>query len=139
VISQNHGFQVIRRLQMLRAGREFGNEFRAREGDGGGDGALAGGRLAGDYLALDLGKVAEGLGATVFDVSTPEEARDALGRARDADGPVVIVAETVPHADLPGAGVWWDVAPAEVSGDEVVRKLRAEYDADRERLQRYYG
>jgi 3D-(3,5/4)-trihydroxycyclohexane-1,2-dione acylhydrolase (decyclizing) len=139
VISQNHGFQVIRRLQMLRAGREFGNEFRAREGAASSDGALAGGRLAGDYLALDLGKVAEGLGATVFGVSTPEEARAALMSAREADGPVVIVAETLPHADLPGAGVWWDVAPAEVSGDEVVRKLRAEYEADRERLQRYYG
>jgi hypothetical protein len=34
--------------------------------------------------------------------------------------------------------VWWDGAPAEVSGDEGVRKLRAEYEADRERLQRYY-
>jgi 3D-(3,5/4)-trihydroxycyclohexane-1,2-dione acylhydrolase (decyclizing) len=139
VISENHGFQVIRRLQMLRAGREFGNEFRARDGDGSADGALAGGRLAGDYVALDLAKVAEGLGATAFRVATPDEARDALGRAREAEGPVVIVAETVPHTDLPGAGVWWDVAPSEVSGDEVVRKLRAEYEADRERLQRWYG
>ncbi|MBX5469206.1 MAG: 3D-(3,5/4)-trihydroxycyclohexane-1,2-dione acylhydrolase (decyclizing) [Thermoleophilaceae bacterium] len=139
VISENHGFQVIRRLQMLRAGREFGNEFRARRGDASGDGALAGGRLEGDYLSLDLAKVAEGLGATAFRVSTPEETRDALARARELDGPVVIVAETVPHVDLPGSGAWWDVAPSEVSGDELVRKLRAEYEADRERLQRYYG
>ena len=142
VISQNHGFQVIRRLQMLRAGREFGNEFRAREGGAigdNGDGALAGGRLAGDYIPLDLAKVAEGLGATVYRAPTPDEVRAALAAARDASGPVVIVAETLPHVDLPGAGVWWDVAPAEVSDDELVRKLRAEYDADRERLQRYYG
>jgi len=130
VISENHGFQVIRRLQLLRAGREFGNEFRARDGDG---------RLSGDYVQLDLTKVAEGLGATAFHVSTPDEVAAALARAREIDGPVVVVAETLPHVDLPGAGVWWDVAPAEVSEDEVVRKLRAEYEADRDRLQRWHG
>ena len=27
----------------------------------------------------------------------------------------MIVVPVIPHADLPGAGVWWDVAPAEVS------------------------
>ena len=32
VISENHGFQVIRRLQMCTPGREFGNEFRYRAG-----------------------------------------------------------------------------------------------------------
>ena len=30
VIPENHGFQVIHRLQMFRSGREFGNEFRYR-------------------------------------------------------------------------------------------------------------
>jgi 3D-(3,5/4)-trihydroxycyclohexane-1,2-dione acylhydrolase (decyclizing) len=130
VISENHGFQVIRRLQMLRAGHAFGNEFRARDGDG---------RLSGDYIGLDLAKVAEGLGATALRADTPAEVAAALERARATRGPVVIVAETLPHVDMPGAGVWWDVAPAEVSEDEVVRRLRAEYDADRERLQRWYG
>ena len=32
VIPENHGYQVIHRLQMLRSGREFGNEFRYRDG-----------------------------------------------------------------------------------------------------------
>ena len=31
VISENHGYQAIHRLQMLRSGREFGNEFRYRD------------------------------------------------------------------------------------------------------------
>jgi len=128
VISENHGFQVIRRLQMLRAGRAFGNEFRARDGDG---------RLTGEYLDLDLAKVAEGLGATALRARSPEQVAEALQRARATDGPVVVVVETVPHADLPGAGVWWDVAPAEVSEDELVRSLRTEYEADRERFQRF--
>ena len=30
VIPENHGYQVIHRLQMFRNGREFGNEFRYR-------------------------------------------------------------------------------------------------------------
>ena len=30
VVPDNHGYQVIHRLQMLRSGREFGNEFRYR-------------------------------------------------------------------------------------------------------------
>ena len=30
VVPENHGYQVIHRLQMLRSGREFGNEFRYR-------------------------------------------------------------------------------------------------------------
>ena len=31
VVSENHGYQAIHRLQMGRSGREFGNEFRYRE------------------------------------------------------------------------------------------------------------
>jgi 3D-(3,5/4)-trihydroxycyclohexane-1,2-dione acylhydrolase (decyclizing) len=129
VVSENHGYQVIRRLQMLRAGKEFGNEFRART-DGG---------LEGDYLELDLAAMARGMGATAYQASTPEKVRQVLDQARAGAGPAVIVVGTVPHADLPPGGVWWDVAPAEVSEDEVTRKLRAEYEADRENLQRFYG
>ena len=51
VVPDNHGYQVIHRLQMLRSGREFGNEFRYRPeplqlaaGDGD-QGAAPGGRL----------------------------------------------------------------------------------------------
>jgi 3D-(3,5/4)-trihydroxycyclohexane-1,2-dione acylhydrolase (decyclizing) len=141
VVSENRGFQSIRRLQMLRVGREFGNEFRARAAANGPPATTipVGGRLAGEYLALDLAKVAEGLGATGIRATTTEQVRAALESARGEAGPVVIVAQTAPHADLPPGQVWWDVAPAEVSGDELVTKLRAEYEADRERLQRYFG
>ena len=56
VVPDNHGYQVIHRLQMLRSGREFGNEFRYRSEPL----QLAAGettkapRLEGDYLRLDL-------------------------------------------------------------------------------------
>jgi 3D-(3,5/4)-trihydroxycyclohexane-1,2-dione acylhydrolase (decyclizing) len=128
VVSENHGFQSIRRLQMGRAGREFGNEFRLRTD----------GRLVGDFVQLDLTRIAEGLGATAFRAGTPAELRDALARSREEPRACVVVCETEPHRFLPGSNVWWDVAPAEASEDPVVQELRAEYERDRAELQRFY-
>ncbi|MFE9066196.1 3D-(3,5/4)-trihydroxycyclohexane-1,2-dione acylhydrolase (decyclizing) [Streptomyces violaceusniger] len=137
VIPENHGYQVIHRLQMLRSGREFGNEFRYR--DGGleiGSGKPA--RLEGDYLQVDLVRTAAGLGARAIRATTADEVRTALAETRDHDGPVVLVVPVIPHADLPGAGVWWDVAPAEVSEQEAVARLRGEYEEGLA-SQRWYG
>ena len=141
VIPENHGYQVIHRLQMLRSGREFGNEFRYRDGaltiaGGQADGKPA--RLEGDYLQVDLVQVARGLGARAVRATTAAEVRDALADTRDHDGPVVIVIPTIPHADLPPAGAWWDVAPAEVSDQDAVAQLRAEYEAGLA-TQRWFG
>ena len=77
VISDNHGFQVIRRLQMNVTGHHFGNELRRRVG------AIGEGALEGDYLELDLGAVASGLGARALSASTPDELRHALAQARE--------------------------------------------------------
>ncbi|MEB8336940.1 3D-(3,5/4)-trihydroxycyclohexane-1,2-dione acylhydrolase (decyclizing) [Streptomyces endophyticus] len=142
VIPENHGYQVIHRLQMMRSGREFGNEFRYRDAGleigspEGGSGKAA--RLEGDYLQVDLVKTAEGLGARALRATTADEVRSALAETRDHDGPVVLVVPVIPHVDLPGAGVWWDVAPAEVSEQEAVAQLRAEYEEGLA-SQRWYG
>jgi 3D-(3,5/4)-trihydroxycyclohexane-1,2-dione acylhydrolase (decyclizing) len=138
VIPENHGYQVIHRLQMLRSGREFGNEFRYRKDglDLGADASQS--RLEGDYLEVDLVQVAAGLGARAVLARTATEVRDALADTRDHPGPVVIVVPAIPHADLPGAGVWWDVAPAEVSETPGVAELRAEYEQGLA-LQRWFG
>jgi 3D-(3,5/4)-trihydroxycyclohexane-1,2-dione acylhydrolase (decyclizing) len=139
VVPENQGYQVIHRLQLLRSGREFGNEFRYRPEPL----QLAGElikvpRLEGDYLRLDLVQVAAGLGARACRATTAAELRDALSATRGHPGPVVIVVPVIPHADLPGAGVWWDVAPAEVSTLAVTDGLRAEYESDRKE-QRWFG
>jgi 3D-(3,5/4)-trihydroxycyclohexane-1,2-dione acylhydrolase (decyclizing) len=142
VIPENHGYQVIHRLQMLRNGREFGNEFRYRDGGldlgTGQAGAHKPPRLEGAYLDVDLVKVAEGLGARAVRATTADEVRAALDDTRGYAGPVVVVIPAIPHADLPGAGVWWDVAPAEVAEQETVAALRAEYE-DGLALQRWHG
>jgi 3D-(3,5/4)-trihydroxycyclohexane-1,2-dione acylhydrolase (decyclizing) len=144
VVAENHGYQVIHRLQLGRTGREFGNEFRYRTGPldlAGGAGGAAGdagreaagaakpARLEGDYLRVDLAAVAAGLGARAVRAVTAAQLRAALADTRGHPGPVVIVVPAIPHADLPGAGTWWDVAPAEVSELAATGALRAEYEA----------
>jgi 3D-(3,5/4)-trihydroxycyclohexane-1,2-dione acylhydrolase (decyclizing) len=110
-------------LQMLRVGQGFGNEFRARD--------PVVGQLTGPYLKLDLAKTAEGFGAHAWHVSELAEFRTALHAARGETGPCVIVAETAKAHFLPGSGVWWDVAPAQVSSDPETQALREAYDSER--------
>ena len=130
VIPENHGYQVIRRLQRWRTGQSFGNEFRERESESN--------RLEGDYLSIDFAKNAESLGARSWHVTTSEGLQEALAEARDEKCSCVIVVETEKYRYAPGGGVWWDVAPAEVTGDPVTGKIRKEYENDRRKLQRFY-
>jgi 3D-(3,5/4)-trihydroxycyclohexane-1,2-dione acylhydrolase (decyclizing) len=130
VISENHGYQCIRRLQMWRTGVSFGNEFRRRDAKTN--------RLEGEYVRIDLAKNAESFGARSWHVETAEQLRQALREARSEPRACVIVVETEKHRFLPGGGMWWDVAPAEVSRDPATQKLRAEYEQDRRRLQRFH-
>jgi 3D-(3,5/4)-trihydroxycyclohexane-1,2-dione acylhydrolase (decyclizing) len=140
VIPENHGYQVIHRLQMFRSGKEFGNEFRYRVGrlDLSSPEPAPQPRLDGGYLDVDLVKVAAGLGARAVRAETADDVRRALDETRGHDGPVVVVVPVLPHADLPPAGVWWDVAPAGVSESETVAVLRKEYE-DGLAAQRWHG
>ncbi len=130
VIADNHGFQIIRNLQMGRVGRSFGNEFRARDGKQN--------KLEGEYLNIDLAKNAESMGARAWHVSKPDEVRKALREARKETRSCAIVVEVEKHRYLPGSGVWWDVAAAEATEDPVTQELRRAYEEDRAKLQRLY-
>jgi 3D-(3,5/4)-trihydroxycyclohexane-1,2-dione acylhydrolase (decyclizing) len=130
VISENHGFQVIRQLQMARVGTSFGNEFRSRD--------QRKNWLEGDYLDIDFAKNAESLGARSWFVRQPEELRKALQEARDERRSCVIVVETEKHRYLPWSEVWWDVAPAEVASDEKTLERRVEYEENRRKLQKFH-
>jgi 3D-(3,5/4)-trihydroxycyclohexane-1,2-dione acylhydrolase (decyclizing) len=129
VLAENHGYQVIRQLQMARAGHSFGNEFRKR------DSSM---RLEGEYLTIDFAKNAESMGARAWHVTDPDQLRTALREARDEERSCVIVAEIEKHRFVPGSDVWWDVAPAEANGHSETRELRKQYEADRKKLQRFY-
>lgn len=143
VVSENHGYQVIRRLQMWRVGHDFGNEFRYRE-----DGPIVSEsaskpgkspRLEGDYLNIDIVSMAKGMGCEAHRPETADEFRAVLDATRDSKGPVVIVVPTIPHANLPGSNVWWDVAPAEVHENSPwVTDVTGEYEAGLA-TQRWHG
>ncbi len=134
VIEDNGGFQAIRRLQVAKGGENYGNEFRYRRGC-----ALdAAGSPDGEYIDVDLARIAAGMGAAVRVVDSTAALADALDAARGHPAVFVIVARIEPHATTLDAGVWWDVAPAEVSDDVAVRAAREEYEAGRVE-QRWYG
>jgi 3D-(3,5/4)-trihydroxycyclohexane-1,2-dione acylhydrolase (decyclizing) len=132
VISENHGYQSIHRLQKGRAGHSFGNEFRSRDGKAN--------RLDGAFLAIDFAKNAESMGARVWRIggTDADAVRQALRDARRETRSCVIVVETEKYRFPPPSEVWWDVAPAEATQDPITRELRAQYEKDRANLQRYY-
>ena len=130
VISENHGYQCIRSLQVAKAGHSFGNEFRARQNETN--------RLEADFLQIDFAHNAQSLGAKACHVYTPGEFREALREARKNHQTCVIVVETEKYRMLPGSGGWWDVAVAEVSNDPEIQKRREEYETERRKLQKFH-
>ena len=129
VISDNHGYQCIRGLQLATTGQDFGNELRARDAKTE--------RLTGDYLTIDFAGNGQSMGARSWHVNTPDELRKALREARNETRTCVIVADIEKHRFLPPSGMWWDVEVAEVSSKHEVQDLRANYERDRRNLQRF--
>jgi 3D-(3,5/4)-trihydroxycyclohexane-1,2-dione acylhydrolase (decyclizing) len=130
VLVNNYGFQCIRRLQLARSGREFGNEFRLRD--------RKTNRLEGEYMTVDFARNAEAFGCRAWSVDTPGALREALGKAREETRACVVVAEVQKHVFGPPSEVWWDVAPAEATDDEETQRLREAYEAERAEHQRHY-
>lgn len=130
IVMNNHGFQIIRRLQMGRVGVSFGNEFRARSD--------ATNRLEGEYVNIDFAKNAESMGAKPWNVSDPAGLTQALAEARQETQSCVIVVEIEPHRYGPSSEVWWDVAPAEVTTIKETQLARQEFEENRAKLQRYH-
>ena len=130
VLSDNHGFQCIHHLQKFKTGVSFANELRMREEKTG--------RLTGEFVPLDLAKVGEGLGARTWHCQTEQQVREALTEARrEKRSCVILVDNDVLRGSQP-SGTWWDVAPVETGGSAYIEKNRAEYDRDRNRLQRLH-
>ncbi len=131
LVSDNHGFQSVHRVQRARTGISFGNEFRMRDPKSG--------RLDGPFLPVDLAANAASLGARSFHATTEDDLASALREARAESRTCVIVADTELYRRVPDSTVWWDIAPAEVSVDEATRRSRADYERKRDELQRFLG
>jgi 3D-(3,5/4)-trihydroxycyclohexane-1,2-dione acylhydrolase (decyclizing) len=93
--------------------------------------------LDGEHLEVDFVANARSLGAEAVSACTIEEFKQALQEARKAAKTTVIVVETEREVRVPGYDSWWDVAVAETSTMDRVKKARAEYEAARKK-ERYF-
>ena len=126
----NHGYQIIRALQVMTTGTDFDVEFRDQQGQG---------EKKGEFLPIDFAKHAESLGAKVHKASSGEALSLSLNRAKSEDGPSVIVIEVDPYEMSVGTkNSFWDIAPPMVSKDPKVQDLRRSYEEQRDEIQRYY-
>jgi 3D-(3,5/4)-trihydroxycyclohexane-1,2-dione acylhydrolase (decyclizing) len=89
------------------------------------------------HLPLDLAANAESLGAVATRVSTIDELRNALERAKAEPRTTVIVVQVDRHESVPGYDSWWDVPVAEVSEQAAVQKVRVDYETARREERRF--
>ena len=125
VLVDNHGFASIGALSRSLGQQGFGTSYRSR--------SQASGQLDGDEIKVDYLANARSLGAHAIKASTLDELKNALEQAKANDRTTVIVIETDTSQGVPGYDSWWDVAVAEVSEMDSVRKARASYEEARKR------
>jgi 3D-(3,5/4)-trihydroxycyclohexane-1,2-dione acylhydrolase (decyclizing) len=120
VLVQNHGFASIGALSESVGSQRFGTNYRYRNPETG--------MLDGAKLPVDLAANAESLGAEVIRVSTIDEFRSAIARARASERTTAIHIETDPLAPVPSSESWWDVPVAEVAQLETTQQARKTYE-----------
>ena len=115
VVTDNRGFGCINRLQMGTGGAEFNNLLDKSHHV--------------NPSNIDFAAHAASMGAAAVQVGSINELEKALARAKDAQGPFVVVIDTDPYPSTPDGGTWWEVAVPEVSTREEVREARKGYEA----------
>ena len=134
VLVDNHGFNSIGSLSRSLGLQGFGTQYRFVDGD---RPVLDGDDDPPPTLPLDLAANAASLGARAERVDSCAELRDALVRAREADGVSVIVVEVDRYEGVPSYESWWDVPVAEVSDLPSVQDARREYETARSAEKRF--
>ncbi len=129
VVVDNHGFASIGGLSQSLGSGGFGTRFRMRDSKSR--------QLDGEYLPVDFAANASSLGAHAIRARTIVEFKQALQEARASKITTVIVVETEREVRVPGYDSWWDVAVAETSTMQDVKKTRAEYEKARKN-ERYF-
>lgn len=107
VVFDNQGFGCIEGLQNSIGIPTFCTKTNHRSEEAG--------RLTGAPLQVDYAKLAEGYGAVGLRASTREELQDALAKAREAKGTVLIDVKILPQSMGPRYHSWWRVGAPEVS------------------------
>ena len=125
VLLDSQGYASIGGLSRSLGSGGFGTQYRYRN--------HADDALTGEPLPVDLAANAASLGAEVHRATDHASLEAALDAARRADRTTVIHVPIDPTAGVPGYDSWWDVAVAEVSEQDSVRKARKAWETARKR------
>lgn len=128
ILLNNDGYSSIGSLSASLGSEGFGTYYRYRNEE---TSQLDGGLLPVDYAAN-----AASMGAHVIKVPNVEGLKEALKKAKTIDRTTVIYIEVDRKKGVPGFA-WWDVAVAEVSEKEAVKKSYEAYQ-DNKKTQKYY-
>lgn len=128
ILLNNDGYSSIGSLSASLGSEGFGTYYRYRNE---GTDQLDGGLLPVDYAAN-----AASMGAHVIKASNVGELKTALKEAKTIDRTTVIYIEVDRKKGVPGFA-WWDVAVAEVSEKEGVKKSFETYQNNK-KTQKYY-
>ncbi len=128
ILLNNNGFASIGGLSQSIGSQRFGTKYRYRDEETG--------LLTGDILPVDFAQNARSLGAHVIETHDIDSLKSALVEAKSQTRTTVITIETSLTKGTPGYA-WWEVAIAEVSEIDSVKKARAEY-LENKKKQRYY-
>jgi 3D-(3,5/4)-trihydroxycyclohexane-1,2-dione acylhydrolase (decyclizing) len=129
VLLDSEGFASIGGLSRSVGSAGFGTQYRYRN--------ERTGALDGERLPVDLARNAESLGAIVHRATDRASLERAFEAARGADRTTVIYVPVDPSRGVPGYDCWWDVAVAEVSEQDSVRKARESWERNKKR-ERYF-
>ena len=121
IVTDNHGYGCINRLQMSAGGAEFNNllDHTVHEAPS----------------AIDFAAHADAMGAISVKVASIAELEEALAARVGQKGPYVIVIDTDPYPSTPYGGTWWDVSVPAVSERAEVADAYAVY-VERKKTQR---
>jgi 3D-(3,5/4)-trihydroxycyclohexane-1,2-dione acylhydrolase (decyclizing) len=120
VLTDNHGYGCIHRLQRATAGTTHNNLL---------EDSFPGAPAASE---IDFVAHAAALGAHALKVGDIAALEAAVRDARGSDRTTVIVIETDPQKGTEAGGAWWNVPIAEVSGDRRVREAHEKWQAARD-------
>ena len=128
ILLNNNGFGSIGALSQSIGSQRFGTKYRYRDKETG--------QLTGDILPVDFAQNAQSLGAHVIETHDIASLKKALEEAKEQTITTVITIETDLYKGVPGFA-WWEVAVAEVSEIETVKKAYQNY-IENKKKQRYF-
>lgn len=122
LLFDNSGFQCINNLQQSQGIPMFGTEFRYRTKETG--------RLTGEYIPIDFAANAKSYGAETYTITTVEELRVALAKAKESLVSTLLNIKILPGSMTGGYEFWWRVGVPEVAESKAVLKAHAQMVAE---------